>query len=150
MIYKGCRWGGIAFIRFIKFIVIFLWTQTLTLKGRKTCSETYVTDFLAALVSLILWGFQNRGELVLGPLILLPVLPLIEERLEKQVRVCCDQVVGLIVCFLLMSILTINVRWSQKMPKKIKVHVKFWWWNLIDKDFLFNFIEWVKLTITSI
>lgn len=45
---------------------------------KKGC-ETYVTDFLAALVSLILWGFQNRGELVLGPLILLPVLPLIEE-----------------------------------------------------------------------
>lgn len=46
---------------------------------KKTCSETYVADFLAALVSLILWGVQNRGELVLGPLILLPVLPLIEE-----------------------------------------------------------------------
>lgn len=47
--------------------------------GEKTYSGTYIADFLAAFVSLILWGFQNRGELVLGPLILLPVLPLIQE-----------------------------------------------------------------------
>lgn len=66
--------------------------------GKKTCLETYVADFLAAFVSLVLWGVQNRGELVLGPLILLPVLPLIEERLKKQVRAHRDQDAGRIVC----------------------------------------------------
>lgn len=50
-----------------------------TLIGKKKCSETYIADFLAAFVSLILWSVQNRRELVLGPLILLPVLPLIGE-----------------------------------------------------------------------
>ncbi len=42
-------------------------------------SETYITDFLAAFVGLVLRSLQNRGELVLGTFILLPVPPLMEE-----------------------------------------------------------------------
>lgn len=41
--------------------------------------NTHIADFLASFVSLVLRSLQNGGELVLGPFILLPVPPLMEE-----------------------------------------------------------------------
>lgn len=46
--------------------------------------KTHIADFLASFVGLILRSFQNGGELVLGPLILLPVPPLVPENNKKM------------------------------------------------------------------
>ena len=45
----------------------------------KSKRETYITDFLAALVGLVFRGLQDGGELGLDTLILLPVFPLWED-----------------------------------------------------------------------
>ena len=46
---------------------------------RHKSEQTHITDLLAAFMGLMLRGLQDGGELVLGFLILLPVLPLREE-----------------------------------------------------------------------
>lgn len=46
--------------------------------------KTHIADFLASFVRLILRSFQNGGVLVLGPLILLPVPPLVQENNKKK------------------------------------------------------------------
>ena len=46
------------------------------LNGQTETEQTHIADLLAAFMGLVLRGLQDGGELVLGFLILLPVLPL--------------------------------------------------------------------------